>query len=101
MTAPPAAQVALRARVERVLNQRGVHYVHEDKFWESKNGGQAVYGWGTRIARGRFTRSVYIWFDGLDSDIAIWRGGKYFEWRDLEDVEQVLAEVEIQLRGLL
>ncbi|MGY1857196.1 hypothetical protein [Modestobacter sp. SYSU DS0290] len=53
-----------------------------------------------------------MWFDGLDEDIAAWqdRGGPWWrrrgganwhEWRDLTDLDSVLADVTRVLRTLL
>jgi hypothetical protein len=111
---PPAEQLALRTTVEAVLRdyEGTASYSHNDRFWESDNRRQAVYGWGTTIVRQAAGGPIEVWFDGLDEDIAVWqaRGGPWWrrrggsnwhEWRDLTDLDSVLADVTRVLRTLL
>ena len=108
----PVAQTALRATIEAVLGEyRAVaSYSHEDEFWESANGREAVYGWGTTIQPRAEGVPVHVWFDGLDNDIAVStdgqggrrrNGGVWHEWRDLTDLNVVLQGVAEVLRSLL
>jgi hypothetical protein len=113
---PPPEQVALRALLNDVLPQYGnvALYRHDDTFWESDSGREAVYGWGTQVTPLRTGRSFQVWFDGLDNDIAVfseespcasgWRArrrGFWFEWLDLADMASVLSSVEDRVRELL
>ncbi|WP_166532970.1 hypothetical protein [Blastococcus xanthinilyticus] len=106
---PPAEQVALRSRVEAVLQEyRTVaSYAHQDRFWESANRREAVYGWGTVIKPRSRGKGMDVWFDGLDNDISLSadnRWGKrpiWHEWRDLSDLSTVLDSVEGVIRELL
>ncbi|MGY1591812.1 hypothetical protein ACI79D_07540 [Geodermatophilus sp. SYSU D00708] len=109
---PPAAQVALRAVVEAVLDGAGppVSYHHEDRCQESEDGREAVFGWGTRIELPPAAGGpVRVWFDGLDGDIAVWQGDRrrrgadvvWHEWRDLTDLTGVLDDVVRVLRTVL
>jgi len=108
----PPEQVALRALLQRLLPEyEGVaSYKHDDTFWESEGGGQAVYGWGTQVTPLRSGRPFTVWFDGLDEDIAVWADrtgwrrkdqGLWLEWQDLSDLYGVLTDVEKRLRALL
>jgi hypothetical protein len=108
----PAAQTALRATIEAVLGdyQAVASYSHEDRFWESASGREAVYGWGTTIEPRAEGVPVHVWFDGLDNDIAVWTDGHgwrrrnrgvWHEWRDLTDLNDVLHGVTEVLRTLL
>lgn len=108
----PAAQTALRAAIEAVLGDYHdvASYSHEDRFWESANGTEAVYGWGTTIEPRARGVPVRVWFDGLDNDIAVstdghgWRRrsrGVWHEWRDLTDLDVVLDGVTEVLRSVL
>lgn len=109
----PAAQTALRAVVEAVLRefQATASYGHNDRFWESHDGREAVYGWGTKIDPRSTGRPVDVWFDGLDNDIVVqqhgggwWRRRNrpvWHEWRDLADLDSVLEDVARVLRMLL
>lgn len=112
MPETPAAQTALRATIEAVLRdyQDVASYSHDDGFWESANGREAMYGWGTRIEPRAEGVPIYVWFDGLDHDIAVstdghgWRRrnrGVWHEWRDLADLNAVLHGVTEVLRTLL
>jgi hypothetical protein len=99
---PPSEQMELRQWLEKLLTEWGVHFAHNDEFWESDNGGEAIYGWGTKIERGPGRVPLQVWYDGLDSDIAIWgRGYEYFEWQNLGDMPRVLTDIEKKLRALL
>ncbi len=106
---PPAAQVALRRRIEAILHdyQAVASYAHQDRFWESADRGEAVYGWRTVIEPRSRGKRMDVWFDGLDNDIAVSadnRWGKrpiWHEWRDLSDLNIVLDSVEAVLRQLL
>lgn len=106
---PPAEQVALRTRVETVLQEHRTvaSYAHQDRFWESADRREAVYGWGTVIKWRSAGKQMDVWFDGLDNDITLsadkgW--GKrpiWHEWRDLSDLNDVLDDLEGILRELL
>lgn len=108
---PPVQQVALRATVEAVLRDYAgaASYGHNDRFWESDNGREAVYGWGTRIVPRGARGPIEVYFDGLDEDITVsqvrgrwWRRRfVWHEWRDLNDFDDVLADVVRVLRALL
>ena len=110
---PPAEQVALRAVVEAVLRDYAdtASYRHTDRFWESKNRREAVYGWGTEIQPRATGEPIKVWYDGLDKDIVVsqGRGGHWgrrrdfvwHEWRDLTDLDSVLTDVTRVLRSLL
>jgi hypothetical protein len=108
----PPAQTALRAVVEAVLRdfQATASYRHDDRFWTSDNGREAVYGWGTTIKARAAGKPVEVWFDGLDNDIAVWQDGDgrrprsrpvRHEWRDLTDLHGVFEDVANVLRSLL
>ncbi len=105
-------QVALRAAIEALLRdyQDVASYRHLERFWESANGREAVYGWGTTIEPRAAGVPIHVWFDGLDNDIAVsteghgWRRrnrGVWHEWRDLTDLNAVLDGVTGVLRKLL
>ena len=109
---PPAQQVALRRRVEAVLGQHAdlVTFAHQDRFWESDDGSQAVYGWGIRVTPRRVGTPFEVWFDGLDDDIAVFTDARdrrpraassWHEWRDLSDLDVVLDGVDQAVRELL
>ena len=91
---PLPQQVALRTRVEAVLQEyRTVaSYAHQDRFWESADRREAVYGWRTVIKPRSPGKQMDVWFDGLDNDItpsADKGWGKrpiWHEWRDLSDL---------------
>jgi hypothetical protein len=101
--------VALRLRVEAVLREyRAVaSYAHQDRFWESADRREAVYGWGTVVKPRSRGKQVDVWFDGLDHDIAVSANGRWgrrplwYEWRDLSELSDVLDDVEGVLRELL
>lgn len=82
-------------------------YAHQDRFWESADRREAVYGWGTVIMPRSPGTQMEVWFDGLDNDItlsAYERLGKrpiWHEWRDLSDLKDVLDDLEGILRELL
>ncbi|MGY1883690.1 hypothetical protein ACI799_00110 [Blastococcus sp. SYSU DS0753] len=101
----------MRAIVESVLrdHEGTVSYRHHDRFWQSGNRREAVYGWGTTIEPRTAGEPIEVWFDGLDEDIAVdqvrgrwWRRRLVrHEWRDLTDLDDVLADVGRVLRALL
>ena len=104
---PPREQVALRARVEAVVDALGPAFtvVHEDRDEEHPPHGVTT-GWGSLVEGGRLGRPVEIWFDGVDHDIALFVGhedthGLWREWRDLTDMTAVLGELEAVLRAVL
>ncbi|NAZ80971.1 hypothetical protein GTR02_03970 [Kineococcus sp. R8] len=109
---PPAAQEHLRQRLEQLLDDLGItDYRHQDRFWESENGKEAVHGWGTVVHGPADNEPVHVWFDGLDEDIAISteatahqprrRSGAWYEWCDLTQLDDVLDEVMATLRRTL
>lgn len=100
----PTAQIELHSYLERTLTEWGVSFRHEDRSWESRNGREAICGWGTRIERGRRLESIDVWFDYLDTDIMITSADKrvpYREWRELTDMATVLEEIRTVLREVL
>jgi hypothetical protein len=99
---PPVEQVALRQLLDALARRSNgsLECTHQDRFWESADGRESVYGWGTAVrAVHRRTSAVQVWFDGLDHDVTVTTGAKgrrplWSEWRDLADIERVLKEVQ-------
>jgi hypothetical protein len=97
----PAEQAALRQRLEQLLIAWGAKWRHDDRFWQSDDGREAIYGWGTHIQREDGRGALRVWYDGLDHDIAIYGGtDEYAEWRELRDMPRVLDDVESTLHDL-
>lgn len=100
----PPEQRALRSRLEAMAVHSGglLRCAHEERFWSSENERETVYGWGTAITSASEPGLVVrVWFDGLDRDISLSmgpRGEHWREWRDLTDLDQVLTEVDEQIR---
>jgi hypothetical protein len=99
---PPAEQVVLRAWVDVRVRELGVSSRRLDRCRGSDDGRVASCGWGDRIDRGEGREAIRVWYDALDSDIAITgERGEYAEWHDLSDMTAVLAELDERLRRML
>jgi hypothetical protein len=99
LPAPPKEQVALRRHLERVLDEWGFSYTHEDVCRKTMGGVQC--GWGTNVHVPSRRTKIHVWFDALDSDIAIYGGRPYREWVELDDMPAVLADLTAALRQML
>lgn len=82
-------------------------YSHQDRFWESTDGRQAMYGWGTVVRPRSRGKQLDVWLDGLDNDIAVsvaarW-GGDGFGMNGATSalVGAVLRSLEAVLREVL
>jgi hypothetical protein len=108
--APPALVEHIRRGVAPVIEAAGLTV--RDTFevagvhgLPSESGG-AVFGWGTRALRADGTTAVWIWFDGIEEDLAVLVDERHwFEWRDPLDAtaahSEVVAVVTAALTGQL
>jgi hypothetical protein len=68
----------------------------------SKPRGGVVYGWETTVHPASIGSALWIWFDGLDEDLAVMIDElHWFEWRDREDADAVVSEAAGLCAGVL
>jgi hypothetical protein len=98
----------LRGRIREVTAPYQDLVVVEDRFlgegnYRAEDGpGSATYGWGTRLTPKAHGEPIDVWYDGLDVDLVAEVGDAgWFEWRDLTDEDQVLAEAVGLCQGVL
>jgi hypothetical protein len=86
---PPPVMAALRRAVEELCAGRTDLTVEHDVVDEPGS-----YGWNTSVSPVGRGVGVWFWFDGFDRDLMLMVEDEYyFEWLDLTDEADVVADV--------